>query len=118
VILIVTLLGLVGLGFEQRDFYGGILFPIVILTMLIERFSLTMSEESLGEAMKKAGSSTLIAVIVYPIFISEVAAHVMFSFPELLFVIMGLLVWLGGYMGYRLSDLPRFRPILSGRMAK
>jgi hypothetical protein len=113
VILVVTLLGLLGLGFDQRDFYGGILFPIVILTMLIERFSLTMAEESLGEAVKKVSSSTLIAIVIYPIFRSDVASHVMFSFPELLFVIMGLLVWLGGYMGYRLSDLSRFRPILA-----
>jgi hypothetical protein len=33
----------------------------------------------------------------------------MFSFPELVLCIMGLLVWIGGYTGYRLSDLLRFR---------
>ena len=35
----------------------------------------------------------------------------MFAFPELVFVVMGLLVWIGGYNGYRLSDLVRFRTL-------
>jgi hypothetical protein len=33
----------------------------------------------------------------------------MFSFPELTLCVMGLLVWIGGYTGYRLLDLVRFR---------
>jgi hypothetical protein len=33
----------------------------------------------------------------------------MFSFPELTLAVMGLLVWIGGYTGYRLMDLLRFR---------
>jgi hypothetical protein len=33
----------------------------------------------------------------------------MFSFPELTFCVMGMLVWIGGYTGYRLLDLVRFR---------
>jgi hypothetical protein len=33
----------------------------------------------------------------------------MFTFPELTFVVMGGLVWIGGYLGYRISDLLRFR---------
>jgi hypothetical protein len=115
VILAVTLLSLLGLGMDQGGLYGGILFPIVILTMVIERFSLTMAEEGLGEALKRAAASTLMAVIVYPIFRSSLASHLMFSFPELLFVIMGILVWMGGYTGYRVADLIRFRPLLRQR---
>jgi hypothetical protein len=33
----------------------------------------------------------------------------MFSFPELILVVMGFLVWIGGYTGYRVMDLIRFR---------
>ena len=33
----------------------------------------------------------------------------MFGFPELVIVVMGVLIWIGGYTGYRLSDLIRFR---------
>jgi hypothetical protein len=33
----------------------------------------------------------------------------MFGFPELVISIMGLLVAIGGYTGYRLAELWRFR---------
>lgn len=109
VVLAVAGLALLGHGLEQRDLYTGILFPIVILTMLIERFSITMAEEGIGQALWKAGSSTLMAMAVYPVFRSATAEHLMFSFPELVFVVMGLLVLMGGYTGYRLAELVRFR---------
>jgi hypothetical protein len=31
----------------------------------------------------------------------------MFGFPELVIVVMGVLIWIGGYTGYRISDLIR-----------
>jgi hypothetical protein len=108
VILAVAALALAGRGFEHADFYAGGLFPIVILTMLVERFSIRASEEGLRTASLYAAYSVAMAVALYPIFQSEVAEHLMFSFPELLFVVMGGLVWTGGYTGYRLSDWIRF----------
>ena len=33
----------------------------------------------------------------------------MFGYPELLLVVMGVLVLIGSYAGYRLTDLVRFR---------
>lgn len=109
VVLAVAGLALLGQGIDQRELYTGVLFPIVILTMLIERFSITMAEEGIGQALWKAGSSTAMAVVVYPVFTSETAEHLMFSFPELVFVVMGVLVLMGGYTGYRLAELLRFR---------
>jgi hypothetical protein len=32
-------------------------------------------------------------------------------------VVMGILVWIGGYMGYRVSDLIRFRELAAGGSA-
>ena len=49
------------------------------------------------------------AVVVYPIFRSSFAEHLMFGFPELVICTIGLLVWLGAYTGYRVTDLIRFR---------
>ena len=59
----------------------------------------------------EAGYSVLVAVAVLPVFWSRVAEHLMFGFPELVITLMGLLVWIGGYTGYRLSDLIRFRAV-------
>ena len=84
---------------------------MVILTMLVERFSVTLEEEGVRSAFVRAGYSVLVAVLVYPIFRSPEAEHVMFSFPELVISLIGLLVLTGGYTGYRVSDLIRFRSL-------
>jgi hypothetical protein len=114
VVLSVIAMGLVGLRLENRDFYAGILFPIVILTMLIERFSVTAAESNITEAVRRSLYSTLIAVAIYPVLRSSLAEHLMFGFPELVIVIMGLLVMMGGYTGYRLTELYRFRSLTGG----
>ena len=114
VVLSVTSFGLLGLRLEDRDFYAGILFPIVILTMLIERFSVTAAESNVTEAVRRGIASTLIALVIYPVLRSSLAEHLMFGFPELVIVVMGLLVMMGGYTGYRLTELYRFRSFAGG----
>jgi hypothetical protein len=109
VVLSVTSFALLGREADVRELSVGVLFPMVILTMLIERFSVTLAEEGFRPALVRAGWSVGVAIAVYPIFHSEVAEHLMFGFPELVIVVMGLLIWIGGYTGYRFSDLIRFR---------
>lgn len=109
VVLGVTGFALLGQSFETRDFLAGVLFPIVILTMLCERFSIAIAEEGMRNALARMGYSLVVVAAVYPIMRDPRAEHLMFSFPELTLVVMGLLVWIGGYTGYRLMDLLRFR---------
>ncbi len=111
VVLAVTVLALTGQDTGQSGFFAGALLPIVILTMLIERVYITTSEEGAREALLRAFWSVLVAAAIHPIFRSTHAEYLMFSFPELVLGVMGLLVWLGGYMGYRVTDLIRFREL-------
>jgi hypothetical protein len=108
-VLSVTVLALIGHDTDTRDLFAGVLFPIVILTMLIERISITLAEEGVREALIRSAFSVLVAVAIYPVFRSTRAEYLMFSFPELVICAMGILVWIGGYTGYRLADLMRFR---------
>ncbi|MGH2898757.1 MAG: 7TM domain-containing protein, partial [Solirubrobacteraceae bacterium] len=82
--------------------------------MMIERFSITTAEEGLGPAVRRLATSTFIAVCIYPIFRIAVLEHLMFGFPELVISIMGVLVLIGGYSGYRLAELWRFRSFTRG----
>ncbi len=109
VVLGVTAFAIVGKDFGNRDFFAGVLFPIVILTMLCERFSIAIAEEGMRNALARMGYSLLVVAAVYPIMRNARAEHLMFSFPELILVVIGCLVWIGGYTGYRLMDLIRFR---------
>jgi hypothetical protein len=119
VVLTIAGLSILGYGLETRDLYAGLLFPIVILTMLIERFSVTTAEEGMPQAIVRLGSSTIVALCAYPIFRSDLLEHLMFGFPELVLCVMGVLVVIGGYTGYRVSELWRFRSLaaLARRLA-
>jgi hypothetical protein len=109
VVLTVTVLAIVGDEIGSRDLFAGIIFPIVILTMLVERFTIAMAEEGSRAAAVPALGSLVVAVVCYPVLRSGIAEHLMFTYPELVICTIGALVWIGGYMGYRLSDLWRFR---------
>jgi hypothetical protein len=67
------------------------------------------------EAVVQAGWSMLVIMAIHPVFHSVLAEHLMFSFPELVVCTMGVLVWIGGWTGYRVSDLLRFR-VLAGEI--
>jgi hypothetical protein len=111
VILLLTLFTLLGRGFATTDLYAGVLFPIVILTLLVERFSITVEEEGFREALLRLLGSGAVVVGAYPVFRSEWCAHLMFGFPELIISLMGVLVWIGSYTGYRVAELFRFRSL-------
>jgi hypothetical protein len=90
----------------------GLLFPIVILAMLIERVSVTTLEEGMGSALKLLGGSIVLSLATYPLFRSQWLAHLYFGFPELILCTMAPVVLIGGYTGYRLSELWRFRSLV------
>ena len=87
------------------------LFPMVILTMTIERMSIVWEEYSGSEAIKQGLGSLAVASVTYLAMSNAYVEYLMFSFPELLLVIMGLCLLMGRYMGMRLSELSRFRQL-------
>jgi hypothetical protein len=111
VVLTTALIGLLGRSFGSAGLYGGVLLPIVIVTMMIERFAIVLDEDGPREALVRAACSGGIAIAAYPVLRSEGLGHLLFAFPELVLVIIGLQLWLGGYTGYRLVELVRFRAL-------
>ena len=80
--------------------------------------SSAFSEGQSGRVVSSSERSSLvIAVAIHPVFRNLWAEHAMFTFPELTFVVMGGLVWIGGYIGYRISDLLRFRMLAAAEGA-
>lgn len=87
------------------------LFPMVILTMTIERMSIVWEEYSAQDAIKQGLGSLLVASLAYLAMSNPNVEFLMFNFPELLFVIMGLCLLMGKYTGLRLSEVIRFREL-------
>jgi hypothetical protein len=89
------------------------LFPMVILAMTIERMSIIWEENGAYEAILQGAGSLLVACIGYVVMTNENLMYLMFVFPELLLVVLGLCLWMGRYTGYRLAELVRFRDMLN-----
>ncbi|MCG8547140.1 MAG: hypothetical protein MJE12_23330, partial [Alphaproteobacteria bacterium] len=118
-VLIVVLLSMAGisvlsheLGFERGLSVS--LFPMVILTMTVERMSIVWDERGPGEMLRLGINSLIVAIVAYFIIINPYAEHIVLVFPELLLVLLSINLLLGRYSGFRLLDLPRFR-VLAGR---
>ena len=113
-VLIVVILLMVGLsilshalGIERGLSLA--LFPMVIMTMTIERMSIVWDERGPEEALIQGLGSFVAASIAYVVMFNHLLGHLVFVFPELLLVVLAITLLLGRYPGYRLSELARFK---------
>lgn len=90
------------------------LFPMVILTMTIERMCITWDERGPYVAIKDGVGSLIAATITYWVINYPPLQYLLFAFPELLLVVLAIILWFGQYRGYRLFELLRFKS-LTGR---
>ena len=109
VVLTLAVMSLVSHGLGLEAGLSVALFPIVILTMVIERISVVWEESGGRTALQQTLGSVAVSAIAYPIFNAELVVHLSFVFPELLLLVLALMLMLGRYSGYRLSELLRFR---------
>jgi len=109
VILAFTVFALIGSKLGIREFMAVGLLPFVILSMTIERFFILIEESGAFQALRTAAGSAAVAAITYKIIQIDPLQLTFFVYPELLFAIMGLLLLLGNYSGYRLSEILRFK---------
>lgn len=99
---------------EEISFFNQMsvtLFPIVITTIFIERFSIMIIEEGVIHSLVTLTGTLLIALISYMIFFFGSLQILFFTHPELLFVVIAIQILLGQYKGYRVSELFRFKEI-------
>ncbi|MFL5243373.1 MAG: 7TM domain-containing protein [Gemmataceae bacterium] len=88
------------------------LFPMVILTGMVERFWTLETEDSTASSFKTLLGTVIIAASIALFLSLHAVVIVMFRFPETLGLIMACQLLLGRYTGYRLSELYRFRDFL------
>jgi hypothetical protein len=113
-VLIIVILLIIALSIltHQLNLQHGLsmsLFPIVIITMTIERMSIVWEEHGHVEALQQGFGSLLVAAIAYMIMNLSLLQHLFFVFPELLLLCLVSTLLLGRYTGYRLLELNRFR---------
>jgi hypothetical protein len=87
------------------------LFPMVIMTMTIERMTIVWEERGASEALQQGAGSLVVASLAYLVMNIHNLQHVLFIFPELLLLVLAGVLLLGRYTGYRLLELLRFRAL-------
>jgi hypothetical protein len=103
---------------QNLDLESGLsvaLFPMVILTMTIERMCIMWDERGAYEAIKSGVGSMVAAVIAFFAMSYAPMQYLIFAFPELLLVLLGLILWFGQYRGYRLLELFRFNALAGNK---
>lgn len=104
IVLLVSVLDYVGLTPSAQ----AVILPMVILTMMIERFYLTAEEDSPAFAAQLLGTTLIVGACCYGILRWEAVGRFVFAFPEVHLLTVAALILLGRYSGYRLNELWRF----------
>ncbi len=90
-------------------------FPMIIISWTIERMSVLWEEEGPKDVLKQGGGSLFAASLIYFAMSNTLIGHLTYSFPELLLVVLAVIIMIGSYSGYRLTELRRFEPLARGK---
>ena len=86
--------------------------PLVILTMIVERFFITTQEDGTLVALQHLGGTLLVGACCFGVLRWEAIGRWVLAYPEVHFGTAAVLVLLGRYTGYQLLELWRFRPLI------
>jgi hypothetical protein len=110
VIGIMVSFGIYGSKFEIGLVQSVTLFPTIILAWTVERLSILWEEDGAHEVTTQTCGSLIVAVIAYFVMGNSMLRYQVFIFPEILLVVLAVILALGQYAGYRVSELFRFAP--------
>ncbi|MCU5787113.1 inactive transglutaminase family protein [Alloalcanivorax marinus] len=109
---VVIMIGLISLMTYKLGLSTGLsvaLFPMVILTMVIERVSIVWEERGGVQSLKVALGTLVAAVLCHLLMVWKPLVYFVFTFPGVLLILASVMVFMGHYRGYRLMELVRFR---------
>ncbi|GAA3702299.1 inactive transglutaminase family protein [Oceanisphaera sediminis] len=115
IIMVIGMIGFFSIVAYQLGLTEGMkitFFPMIILAWTIERMSILWEEEGPKEVVKQGGGSLMVAVVAFLAMNSELVRHLTFNFLGLQLIVMAVVLLLGNYTGYRLTELKRFKPLV------
>ncbi|TWI53476.1 uncharacterized protein with transglutaminase domain [Pseudomonas duriflava] len=112
---VVVMIAAISLLSHRLGFESGLsvaLFPMVILTMTIERLSITWEERGANHALKVAIGTLFAGSLAYLLMKIPALVYFIFTFPATLLILVAFMLAMGRYRGYRLTELVRFKALL------
>lgn len=111
VILLMQLISILGNIFDLPDFMSVTFFPLIIIAWTIERASTTWEEDGARNTINQLAASLATAVVSYLVLSNSYLQYFLYTFSELNLAILGVILLLGTYTGYRLTELFRFKSL-------
>jgi hypothetical protein len=120
VTIVVLLMGLISVVGHRLDMDTGLsvsLFPMIIISMVIERMSVVWEERGAWTSIREGIGSLAMAALAYAVMGIELLGYWVRVFPEVNLAILAILIALGRYTGFRVNELIRFRQLDPGHKA-
>ena len=118
---IVAVIGIIGV-FSILSYQIGLteglkitFFPLIILAWTVERMSILWEEEGPREVIRQGAGSLAVAVIAYLFMNNETIRHLAFNFIGVQLILLSIILLMGSYTGYRLTEIYRFKPFLNSK---
>ena len=89
-----------------------VLIPLVILTILIERFYVVSEEDSTSFAVQLVLGTIVVGAFCYLLLRWDDVGQLVLIYPEIHFFTIAAFILIGRYSGYRLTELWRFRDLV------
>ncbi len=93
------------------------LFPIAVLAISAERFYLSLAEQGFKAALKEMAGTVVVILSCYVVMSSHALQVLVIGFPEVALFVIAADVYLGRWVGVRVSEYLRFRHLLWSRSA-
>ncbi len=87
-------------------------FPIAVLAIASERFYLAWTEQGSRKSLEELGGTLLVTLACYIVMHSLALQIVLVGYPEVLLLVIAANVYLGRWVGVRVLEYRRFRPVL------
>jgi len=114
VVLLMTTISMISHQLGAETGLSVSLFPMVIISMVIERMSVVWEERGAATSIREGFGSLLMAALAYSFMTLDILAYWVTVFPEVNLIVLGVIVALGRYTGFRLTELIRFRQLTAG----
>jgi hypothetical protein len=112
VVLALLLISVFGMEFANVSLGHAALFPLAVMAITIERFSLIAEEAGIKKALTIFFKTIVTVIFCYLVINSLFLQTVVLAFPETLLLVISLSIYLGAWKGLRLKELIRFRRLI------
>lgn len=89
-------------------------FPLIIMSIIIENFMKTTVEKGIKDALKISLSTLFVALICFIVISQSTLQAVVMTHPEILLLVVGFNLLLGRWKGLRMVEYLRFSRLMKG----